>query len=172
MIKKLKEYLFRYFVRQAGKREAIFPRYEQIRSVLLLYESDYLERNSLIRQISSQLQSEGMTVSTWGYVEKKDITTLILPVGRILGSRDINFFGRPKREVIDDLHKEQWDILIDLSQHDCLPLRYLALEAPAAFKCGLKRDDQVLDFMIDMPGEETPEKEAEQIIRYLKMINR
>lgn len=167
----LKERIYTYFAKRAKPREAHFPRYSDIRSVILLYESDYLERNTLIKQLSNQLQNDGKTVSMWGYIDKKDITTLILPVGRILGSRDITLLGRPKQEIIDDLKKENWDILIDLSQTNCLPLRYLALEADVPFKCGLHRNDGTLDFMIDMPANEDPTELFNQIIHYIKQLN-
>lgn len=170
-MKKLKEFIFGWFVKKAQRREVSFLNYKDIESILLLYESDYQERNSVIKQLSNRLQNDGKTVCTWGYVEKKDITTLILPVGRILGSRDINMADRPKSEIIEDLKKEKWDVLIDLSQHDCLPLRYLALEANVKLKCGKQREDGVLDFMVNMPEEETPEKLMEEIIRYLQVIN-
>lgn len=170
-MKKLNELIFRYFADRVPQREVHFPRYEDIQSVVILYESDYLERNTLIKQFSSQLQSEGKIVSTWGYIDKKDISTLILPVGRILGSKDINLFERPKKDIIDDLHKEHWDILIDLTQHDCLPLRYLAMEADVPFKCGMRRSDNTLDFMIDMSPAEDPTELFQQIIHYIKHIN-
>lgn len=167
----LKERIYTYFAKKAKSRETRFPRYDDIHSVILLYESDYLERNTLVKQLSNRLQNDGKTVSTWGYVDKKDITTLILPVGRILGSRDINWLGRPKQDILDDLRRENYDILIDLSQTDCLPLRYLALEANVAFKCGRRRDDGTLDFMIDMPAEEDPTELFNQIIHYIKQLN-
>lgn len=172
ILQKLRQYIYTYSVRHSEPREAAFLPYQDLRKVIILYESDYLERNTLIRQLSTALQDEGKTVCLWGYVDKKEISSLILPVGRVLGARDINIFQRPAEKHLHDLQAESFDLLIDLTQSDCLPLRYLALYCPATFKTGARRADGVLDFMVDMPPEETPQPLFEQIIRYLKAINK
>lgn len=168
----IKQKIYEYFVSKAEPRQAAFPRYADIQSVIILYESDWLERNEIIKKMSSQLQSEGKTVALWGFVHKKDVQSLILPIGRIVGARDINLFDRPKEQTRNDMKAGEYDLLIDLTQNDILPLHYLALDCPAKFKAGRRREDGVLDFMVDMPVEETPEALFDQIIRYLKMINR
>lgn len=167
----IKEIIYRYFAGKAPERNPIFPSYNDIQNVLVLYESDYLERNDLVKQLLTDLQRDGKTVSAWGFLRKKDIQSLILPVGRILGTRDFDILGRPKTAVRDDLARENFDLMIDLTQNDILEMRYIALYAQANFKAGRLQSNKALDFMIDMPIEETPEPLFRQILHYLKTIN-
>jgi len=120
-----------------------------------------------------------MDVTMWGYVKKKEITTLILPQSRILGMADYNFFGKPHSYVISDLQAEHYDLLIDLTPHPILALRYLAMYAIADFKVGLNLGEGLHDMLISLPDfnpEQGEEAEIEaswlyhQIMSYLTTI--
>lgn len=167
----IKERIFNYFLRKQPARQAIFPRFDDVRSVLVLYESDLSEKNTVVKALRDELILENKDVVLWGYCDKKEITSLILPQSRILGRTDINLLGAPKRDVIEDLKKRPYDLLIDLTQKPCLPLRYIAMYARADFKAGLINNSGLYDFLIDTPPQETPEYLFQQIVKYLKMIN-
>ena len=124
---KLKQYIFDYLRTRQAEHEPRFPHLDQPLKVFILYESDVLERNDSIKTIRQDLLRRHMDVTMWGYVEKKEITTLILPQSRILGLDDYNWFGKPKDLVLTDLQTEHYDLLIDLTTRPLLPLRYLAM---------------------------------------------
>ena len=118
-------------------------------------------------------------VTMWGFVEKKEISTLILPQSRILGLDDYNLFGKPRDYVLNDLQSEHYDLLLDLTTHPMLPLRYLAMFTDADFKVGLNLGEGVHDMLISLPAlspeqEEVVTVEAswlfDQIMRYLTTI--
>ena len=147
--------------------------------VLLIYESDMLERNDGIKNIRQELLRRQMDVSMWGYVEKKEIQTLILPQSRILGSRDYNMLGKPRDYVISDLQSEHYDLLIDLTLRPIRALRYLAMYADADFKVGLNLGEGIHDMLIAMPADVNEQGEPmpveanalfEQIMKYLTTI--
>ena len=167
----IKERIFNYFLRKQPARQAVFPHFDDVRSVLVLYESDLSEKNTLVKALRDELILENKDVVLWGYCNKKEITSLILPQSRILGRPDINLLGAPKRDVIEDLQKRPYDLLIDLTQQPCLPLRYVAMYARADFKASLNNNSGLYDFMIDMEPQQTPEELFRQIVKYLKMIN-
>ena len=146
---------------------------------MLIYESDYLERNDAIKTIRQDLLRRQMDVTMWGFVEKKDISTLILPQSRILGLTDYNWLGKPRDYVLNDLQAEHYDLFIDLTTRPLLPLRYLAMYVQADFKVGMNLGEGLHDMLISLP-DLTPEQgeEAEieaswlyhQIMSYLTTI--
>jgi hypothetical protein len=131
--------------------------------IMLIYESDYLERNDAIKTIRQDLLRRQMDVTMWGYVEKKEITTLILPQSRILGLTDYNWLGKPRDYVLTDLQAEHYDLFIDLTTRPLLPLRYLAMFVQADFKVGLNLGEGMHDMLISLP-DFTPEQGEEAAI--------
>ena len=175
----LKQRIFDYLAKRQPVHEPRFPHMEQPLKLLIIYESDYLERNDAIKSIRQNLLRQQMDVTMWGYAAKKEISTLILPQSRILGLGDYNLLGKPRDYVLTDLQAEHYDLLIDLTTQPCLPLRYLALYADADFKVGLNLGEGLHDMLISLP-DFTPEQgeEAEleaswlyhQIMSYLTTI--
>lgn len=167
---RIKDWIFTYRAGKEPKREVIFPQFDNVRSVLVLFESDFTEKNPVIKSIAEQLRQEDKDVVLWGYCDKKDIQSPILPQLRIVGRRDFGFLGQPKDELIADLQKRQYDLLIDLTQHTNRCLRYLALYARANFKTGMNLQIGIHDLLINTEPQDTPQFLFEQIVKYLKMI--
>ena len=175
----LKQKIFDYLRKKQPERQPRFPHLEQPLKVMIIYESDVLERNDAIKTIRQDLLRRQMDVTMWGFVEKKEILTLILPQSRILGSGDFNLLGKPRDYVINDLQADQYDLLIDLTTRPLLPLRYIAMYTQADFKVGMNLGEGIHDMLISLP-DFTPEQgdEAEieaswlfdQIMQYLTTI--
>lgn len=176
---KLKQYIFEYLRKKQEPRNPHFPHFDQPLKVMIIYESDVLERNDAIKSIRQDLLRRQMDVTMWGYVEKKEITTLILPQSRILGVDDYNLLGKPRDYVLTDLLAEHYDLLIDLTTRPLLPLRYLAMYTDADFKVGMNLGEGIHDMLISLPDlspEQGEEAEIEaswlyhQILSYLTTI--
>ena len=184
MLSKINDYLFR---KRAQKYLSLIPRehrfvnYDKAKTVLLLFESDYTEKNPVIRKMISSLQQDGKKVVAWGFIDKKEITTSILPDFRILHHQQTDFFHKPLVSYLNELDNLTFDLLIDLSLRPILPLEYLAMYANALCKTGLRKSDlPIFDFMIDIDTTIVSEESSEiiadenylynQIIFYLKSI--
>lgn len=166
---KIKQYIFEYLRKRMPEREVRFPHLDQSLKVMVIYESDPLERNDAIKAIRQDLLRRQMDVTMWGYLGRKEIQTLILPQSRILGLGDYNWLGKPKDYVLTDLKAEHYDLLIDLSTQPLLPLRYLAMYTEADFKVGLSIGEGLHDMLMGM---ENPDVKGlyDQIINYLTTI--
>lgn len=162
-------------------REPRFVSYEKAKSVLILFESDYSEKNPLLRRMIASLQQDGKKVSAWGFIDKKEITTSILPDFRILHHQQTDFFHKPVLSYLNEMSELQFDLLIDLTLKPIMPLQYLAIYANASCKIGVRKSDvPMYDFMFDLNGLAQAETDAEnpidetylfnQIIFYLKSI--
>ena len=176
---KIKQYIFDYLRKKMPAREVRFPHLDQPLKIMIVYESDVLERNDSIKSIRQDLLRRQMDVTMWGYVEKKEIATLILPQSRILGVNDYNFFGKPRDYVLTDLAAEHYDLLIDLTTRPLLPLRYITMYTDADFKVGLNLGEGLHDMLISLPdfnpeqGEEAAIEATwlyHEIMKYLTTI--
>jgi len=176
---KFYQFIFDYLQKQQPKREPRFPHWDQPLKILILYESDPLERNDAIKSIRQDLLRQRMDISMWGYLNRKEIQTLILPQSRILGTEDYNFLGKPKDQVILDLQTDHYDLMIDLTTQPCLPLRYIAMYANADCKVGLNLGEGIHDILISLPNlapEEGEQLKVEatwlynQIMKYITVI--
>ena len=158
---KLKQYIFDYLRKRMPERECRFPHMDKPLKVMLIYESDVLERNDAIKTIRQDLLRRQMDVTMWGYAEKKEIQTLILPQSRILGMNDYNFFGKPRDYVMTDLQAEHYDLLIDLTTRALIPLRYIAMYTEADFKVGMNLGEGLHDMLISVPDLDTEQAKPE-----------
>ncbi len=166
----LKEKIFNWKRGRIASRATAFPTYSKIESVVLLYESEWQERNPAIRTLVRRLQEDDKHVVAWGYCAKHDVLSPNLPDSRIFGLKDFNIFGAPKQSVIDDLQRRQFDVLIDLSTQPILAMRYLAMYTSAAFKIGARAEDILYDMLLEVPQGSTEEYSFSQIMHYLKLI--
>ena len=184
MLEKLISYIFsRHAKRNINHTdcEKKFVNYSDAKTVLLLFESDFMEKNIAIRNIIRTMNAEGKKVTAWGYIDKKLVNTPILPDFRILNNQDLDFFRKPKEQFLQEIAELNFDLLIDLTVREIIPLQYLALHSNATLKTGLKKNKiPIYDFMIEIHNNhnETSESESElnaryifnQILFYLKSI--
>lgn len=172
-LERLRERAFRHAQKKNGPHQAFFPNYKNIRKVFILFESDLLERNSQVKQLVKELQADGKTVTAWGFVDKKQITSAILRDYRVLGTQDIDFLGKPKEHELKDLGMEHFDLLINLDVNRIMPIRYLSLYANADFRVGMVTDEPYEnDFMVAVPEEERNLVYLfDQLMLYLRKIN-
>ena len=170
ILKSIRYYWFDHQRKKQQPRSAVFPAKNAWRKVLLLYESDILEKNPEVKEIIRRLMHEERDVTAWGYLDVKNPRSAILPQSRVLGRRDITFLHDLKQSVQEELRERQYDLLIDLTEHPCLPLHYAAMYAQAAFKTGRHIVEGIHDLMVDMPAADNPTPLYEQIIHFLTTI--
>lgn len=136
LYKYIRDFVFRRTLRRMPEPKSVYIDYEHAHSVLLLFESDMLERNAQIRKIVKQMQDDGKYVAACGFVEKKPVQSAILPQFRILGQDDIDWFQRPLNDNVHDLFEQHFDLLLDLTTQSVRPLEYLMLQVDASLKVG------------------------------------
>jgi len=132
-------------------REHRFVSYKKAKSILLLFESDYSEKNQNIHDVINELQLDGKKVTAWGFIDKKEISTAIYPDFRILHHKQTDFTHKPLISFINELQISEFDLLIDLTVRQVVPLEYLALYANASFKTGIRKTNlPIYDFVMDI----------------------
>ena len=87
----ISQYIFR---RKASKlkRESKYHSFADTRTILILFESEYQERHTQVKQLIKELQKEGKEVTAWGYVDKKQAVTAVLRDFRVLDRQSYTLF--------------------------------------------------------------------------------
>jgi len=154
MLNKLRQFLFRQNVQKYladYPREKVFVNYNRARTVLLLFESHYSEKNTETRKIIESLTADAKKVVAIGYVQKRKIISPIYPEFRIMYPGDTDLFEKPKKNIIDEVRNQEFDLLIDITRQDWLPLSYIVLFANAKCKTGMKKKNvDLYDFVVDI----------------------
>ncbi len=166
----IKQSIFDRRCAKVTPRLSAYPSYDHVRSVFVLFESEWQERNADIKKLVARLQNDGKKVVAWGYCPKKDILSPILPEHRILGTSSVNLFGGVKKIVLQDLSRMQFDLLLDLTLNPVLPLQYVALYARADFKIGCRLNERLYNMTVPASPNTTPEYMFGQMIHYLQTI--
>ncbi len=147
--------------------------WDNIHTIVILFESDRAEANTDLQDIILQLRAEGKHVAAWGYAPKHTIYTAPATIFRILGIDDLTLCGKVRKQPLQAWESLSCDLLLDLTQRDLRPLQHLAATSQAKLKAGkLKAGKQdntpTYQFMIQNTHSRTTL--CEQILHYLKTI--
>lgn len=146
-----------------------FVRWDEVSSILLIYDSDFAEQNRDMRILIEQIENEGKKVTECIYVDKKNAVTSSMDCRVVLDRKGIDFWGRPDSIAVCQLMENgQFDIVINVSGH--FYMIYVTMAVKAKMKCGRESDNKVCDFQIE--GCQEQENVVAEVIRYLKMINK
>lgn len=90
-----------------------------------------------------------------------------------LCQKDLNWYRIPQGNAVQNFMAEEFEILIDLTLEDRLPIQYILAKSRARFKVGRWSDSnkKILDMMIDMAGSRSLPQLIQQVHHYLLMVN-
>jgi len=88
-------------------------------------------------------------------------------------NKDLNWYGRPQGNTVQNFISEEYEILIDLSLEDMLPLQFIMTKSKARFKVGRlsPTNQKINDMLIDMAGVQSLGQYIQQVDHYLTIIN-
>lgn len=87
--------------------------------------------------------------------------------------KDLNWYRIPQGNTVQNFMAEEYEIIIDLTLEDRLPIQYILAKSRARFKVGRWSDSnkKILDMMIDMAGSKSLPQLIQQVHHYLLMVN-
>ena len=103
MLKKIKQYFFNRALKKTC-RTSCYRSWENIRTILVLFESDLQEKNAEARAFVKALQNEGKKVVACCYVDKKKAETATLDHWVVFDRSQVNWLKRPKDEFMQSLN--------------------------------------------------------------------
>lgn len=166
---------------KTSNRKSSFVNYTQAKTILLIFESNFSEKNSETKKIIESLIADGKKVIAIGYVCKKKCLSATYPEYRVLCKKDLTLFQKPNQDILQYLLSCEFDLLIDITKNRFIPLEYIVLYANAKCKAGMQKDNlKLYDFAVDiqhhLAENEIPMEDLEfsflynQILFYLKKI--
>ncbi len=166
--------LKRYFLSQ--KRTPVVNNLDQAKSVGIIFDADTEKDFDLAVNYLRLIKEEyGIyNVRAFGYYSKKHEMPYLKRSIQVdyFTRKDLNWFNRPEGKFVNDFVKEKFDVLIDLSENDKLPLQYILAMSPALFKIGRYSNENLsfYDMMVDVKGKSLTYF-IEQVTTYLTLIN-
>jgi hypothetical protein len=148
---------------------------DSARSVAILYYLPDEATYKIMETILSIFNELKLKVRVVCYTDLKITPHYFIPKisQDIITARDINWRYQPQKPFVKEFNNTEYDILIDLSLNDHLPLLYCAALSKAGLKVGRFQEDHQLyyDLMIHTAADETIDSFASQVIHYLSRIN-
>lgn len=166
--------LKRYFLSQ--NRVPVVNNLDEAKSVGIVFDADTEKDFDLAYNYLKLMKEEyGIrNVRAFGYFSKKQELPYLKRSIQIdyFTRKDLNWFNRPEGKFINDFAKEKFDVLIDLSENNILPIQYIVAMSPAKFKIGRFSEDNLdfYDMMVDVKGKSLSYF-IEQATTYLTLIN-
>jgi hypothetical protein len=148
---------------------------ENARTVALLYYLPDEATYHVAEAILSKLTRMNLKVRVVCYTDLKTSPHYFIPKisQDIITVKDVNLLYQPQKPFVKEFIATEFDILIDLSLNNYLPLLYCAALSKAGLKVGRFEEDHELyyDLMIQAGQDETIDSFANQVIHYLSRIN-
>lgn len=87
--------------------------------------------------------------------------------------KDLNWYRIPHGNTVQNFMAEEYEVMIDLTLEDRLPIQYIMAKSRARFKVGRlsESNKRILDMMIDMAGSQSLPQLIQQVHHYLLMVN-
>lgn len=178
MFEQIKQYLFTFFLNRELKgthvsREII--NFSTIKRIGILYVLNDPCDYEKIENLVVGLHNQNKEVKALAYVTQKIISDRFLPKLSydFFSKTKINWFYRPHDAKVTDFIRTRFDVLIDLSIPDCLPLHYILAKSEALCRVGpySPGKEYLYDLMISRQSNATTEEYFFQVIHYLTIIN-
>lgn len=142
-------------------------------SIGILYDATERENMMKVSEFVNTLFKTKKDVKALGFVNLKELTHHHMPMLQFdfFFLKDLNWYYKPQNYIIKNFVEKNYDILINLCDSDCIPIKYLAGTSQAKFKVGKYEEDiDLYDMMIDVK-ENTLSALIKEIHHYLNVIN-
>ena len=155
------------------KRQVKAHNFKTAQSIGILFNSPDNKSFETIKEFLAHLSQQGIKVIALGYIPSKKIPENFLMRKGInfYCNKDLNWYYKPKSELVEQFIQTKFDILFDLSIKDYFTVNYVGSLCNAAFKVGRQSENSYHDLVIDISKNNTVEYLIEQINHYLNILN-
>jgi len=178
LIDDIKNKAGKYFLnrKKNDKREVVTRNFELSRSIGLLFKADSESDFILVKQYRKHLQSEyGIKkVEALGWINTKEMPdfTVTQRGFTFLNPSNTNWYLQPEGEDYEAFIKNPFDILIDLTFEEVVPLRFVLKNSNSQMKVGRYHDEDYkqYDMTLNLPENTLLDEYLKQTDKYLNLI--
>lgn len=160
---------------KSNKRKKEICNLDSAKSIGILYDATNEEQINQIQPFVSYFFNLKKDVKALGYVNAKKLLYCHTPKLQydFFYLKDLNWYKKPQNYIIDNFIKKEYDILINLCDSSCIPIKYLVASSVARFKIGKHENGyEIYDLMISLKEDKSLEKLMSEIQHYLQLINK
>ena len=172
---KIGQYVFQRDLKH-NKRHKSVCNLEDAKSIGILFEATTKEEIKEIKPLVEYFFKLKKDVKAFGFVNSTQYDECHIPKLQydFFNKKDLNWYYKPQNDYVKNFIKKEYDILINLSDSSCIPIKYLVASSIARFKVGkFEKDYDIYDLMIKLgKKEDTMEKLISEIAKYLNIINK
>jgi hypothetical protein len=161
-------------LKKLNRKRAVFN-FDNAKNTGIIFNATSEESYTITKEFVKFLETKGLKVERLGFVDNKELRDFYKQTNtaKYFSKKNLNWFGKPKNQYVDEFIEKDFDILIDLSLIDEYPIIYISSLSKAKFKVGrFSGKAEFLDFMIDISENPTHEFLISQIKRYLSQLNK
>ncbi len=159
-------------------RKPKIKNYTEAQSVGIIYKIKDKDYQYFINNFIDYLREDVgfKVIKTLGFYEEK-VAPTFLDLGskyQFINQKDLNWNFTPKKESVDQFTSSNFDLLIDLTDEYCIPLRHTVVHTAASLKIGRYNEEEIdfYDFMINLPEHASLKEFTNQLNHYLSSINK
>ena len=145
------------------------------KSVGILYEATTEEQINQVKPFVDYFSNLKKNVKALGFVNAKELSYCHIPKLQydFFYQKDLNWYYKPNNYIIENFIKKEYDILINLCDSSCIPIKYLVASSVAHFKIGQHESGyEIYDLMIALKDDRSMEKLMHEIKHYINLINK
>ena len=172
--KKIGKWVFQRELK-ANKRLKEVCNLDAAKSVGILYDATSEEQIKQVKPFVDYFSDLKKDVKALGYVNAKQLSYCHIPKLQydFFYQKDLNWYYKPHNYIIDNFIKKEYDILINLCDGSCIPIKYLVASSVAHFKIGQHEDGyEIYDLMIALKEDRSMDKLMHEIKHYINLINK
>jgi hypothetical protein len=155
-------------------REKKVRNFNTARSIGVLFETGNEADYQQVHKYVNDLQARQKSVQALGYIRDPLLANHLMPMLSFdyVYDKNLNWYGKPKSEKYRDFCAHKFDILIDLSREDHVPLLFAAAESMAGFKIGRFSDKArpIFDMMIEVNSDVKLDDIIKHFDHYINLI--
>ena len=127
---------------KSNKRKKEVCNLDSAKSIGILFDATNEEQINQIQPFVSYFFNLKKDVKALGYVNAKKLLYCHTPKLQydFFYLKDLNWYKKPQNYIIDNFIKKEYDILINLCDSSCIPIKYLVASSVARFKIGQHED--------------------------------
>lgn len=172
---KIGQYVFQRDLK-LNKRIKSVSNLDDSKSIGILFDATTKELIIEIKPLVDYFFGMKKEVKAFGYVNSKNFDECHIPKLQydFFNLKDLNWYYKPQNDYIKNFVKKEYDILINLSDSNCIPIKYLVASSVARFKVGkFEEGYDIYDLMIKLDKkEDSMARLISEIAKYLKIINK
>ena len=161
------DYLIRKWTRNHCRKKH-FTNLQDVSKILLLFSTEKVSEKRMAE--IKQLLGDKKQLMSWVFVPQETFLTNRVDVN-LLTKKDISILQKPSAKMLKSFLGNEYDVLIDLTTREILPLKYLLGISNVGCRCGLKKEGySSYDLEIEASGKIKNTELLKLILHYLSTI--